>query len=244
MCAWPEYSQRSSTSACAAPPVATVRINKAHYPVTVLGYGKRIGIWFQGCAIHCRGCLAQDTWDTGGGCAITVDALLDWCQEKLIDGADGVTLSGGEPFNQSDSLSALLDGLHRLRAETSMTFDLLAYSGYPLRMLNTRYDKILLKLDAVIPEPYIEALPEGGCWRGSDNQPLVPLSPLGKARYETGEHETTVDDRRCLPKKLQLAVSGNRIWMIGIPGRHDMDELARLCDGRGLQLGAVSWREK
>ena len=38
-----------------------IAINKAHYPVTVLGSGQRIGIWFRGCRLHCPGCVSQDT---------------------------------------------------------------------------------------------------------------------------------------------------------------------------------------
>ncbi|HSV19446.1 MAG TPA: 4Fe-4S cluster-binding domain-containing protein, partial [Casimicrobiaceae bacterium] len=41
---------------------ATIELNKAHWPVTVLGPGKRIGLWLQGCSIHCPGCVSQDTW--------------------------------------------------------------------------------------------------------------------------------------------------------------------------------------
>ena len=44
-----------------------IAINKAHYPVTVLGPGQRIGIWFQGCRIHCPGCVSQDTWAADPG---------------------------------------------------------------------------------------------------------------------------------------------------------------------------------
>jgi anaerobic ribonucleoside-triphosphate reductase activating protein len=37
-----------------------IAVSKAHYPVTVLGPGKRIGIWL-GCRIQCKGCVSQDT---------------------------------------------------------------------------------------------------------------------------------------------------------------------------------------
>ena len=44
-----------------------IAINKAHFPVTVLGPGRRIGIWLQGCSIHCKGCVSQDTWAADPG---------------------------------------------------------------------------------------------------------------------------------------------------------------------------------
>lgn len=38
-------------------------LSRMHFPVTTLGPGDRIGIWFQGCSIRCTGCISKDTWD-------------------------------------------------------------------------------------------------------------------------------------------------------------------------------------
>ena len=43
----------------------SVSISRLHFPVTTLGPGHRIGIWFQGCSIRCEGCLSMDTWAPG-----------------------------------------------------------------------------------------------------------------------------------------------------------------------------------
>ena len=45
----------------------TLRIDSLQWPVTVLGYGARIGIWFQGCSIGCPGCCAKHTWNADEG---------------------------------------------------------------------------------------------------------------------------------------------------------------------------------
>lgn len=42
-------------------------LSRIHFPVTTLGPGNRIGIWFQGCSIQCQGCVSVDTWGTGKG---------------------------------------------------------------------------------------------------------------------------------------------------------------------------------
>ena len=34
------------------------------YPVKVLGPGNRIGIWFNGCIHHCKGCSNPELWKT------------------------------------------------------------------------------------------------------------------------------------------------------------------------------------
>jgi anaerobic ribonucleoside-triphosphate reductase activating protein len=213
-----------------------LRLNKAHYPVSVLGYGRRIGIWFQGCSIQCKDCVSRDTWAQDAGASMRVADLLAWCRQKAMEGVDGVTFSGGEPFDQPQALGALIDGLDRWRKRAGLTLDLLCYSGYPLKTLQTKHAALLKKLDAVIPEPYVENLPEGGLWRGSSNQPLLPLSALGRARY--GEQVDAPDDA----KSMQIAVEDGRIWMIGIPARGDMAALEHLCAVRGLRLEQVSWR--
>lgn len=213
-----------------------LRLNKAHYPVSVLGYGRRIGIWFQGCTIQCKDCVSRDTWAQDEGAGIRVKDLLDWCRQKAAAGVDGITFSGGEPFDQPQALNALVDGLDRWRKRAGLSLDLLCYSGYPLKTLTEQHAALLQKLDAVIPEPYVEHLPQGGMWRGSANQPLIALSPLGKARYE--HHPETPADA----KSMQIAVEDGRIWMIGIPARGDMAALEKLCAARGLRLEQVSWR--
>ena len=43
-------------------------------------------------------------------------------------------------------------------------------------------------------------------------------------------------------KRMQAAVEGGRVWMIGIPGRGDMAAVEALCAARGLALTDVSWR--
>jgi anaerobic ribonucleoside-triphosphate reductase activating protein len=212
-----------------------LRLNKAHYPVTVLGYGRRIGIWFQGCRIRCKGCVSQDTWDETAGARMRVADLLAWCRQKGKEGVEGVTLSGGEPFDQPLALNALLDGIHRWRQQENLALDVFCYSGYPLQTLQNRHGALLKKLDALAPEPYVETLPEGGAWRGSANQPLLPLSPLGEARYGDARPSTG-------QKSLQVSIEDGRVWMIGIPARGDMAALENLCAQRGLHMTSVSWR--
>ncbi len=40
-------------------------LSRVHFPVTTLGPGRRLGIWFQGCSIRCPGCISADTWGPG-----------------------------------------------------------------------------------------------------------------------------------------------------------------------------------
>jgi anaerobic ribonucleoside-triphosphate reductase activating protein len=216
----------------------TLQLNKAHWPVTVLGPGRRIGLWVQGCTIGCPGCVSQDTWPSDPATTVAVHDVLMWCRRVGAAGIDGVTISGGEPFEQPQGLAALLDGLDAWRRETGSDFDLLCYSGLPLRRLERDHATLLARLDAVIPEPYVDRLPLTHLWRGSGNQPLVPLSARGRTRYagHVDQPATTAG------KRMQVAVEGGRVWMIGIPDRGDMARVEALCASRGLALAKVSWR--
>lgn len=217
---------------------ATIELNKAHWPVTVLGPGRRIGLWLQGCSIGCKGCVSQDTWPRDPATRIAVADLVAWCRRTAAGGCDGVTISGGEPFDQPAGLRALLRGLDAWRRGDGLDFDVLCYSGHPLRTLQRRHAALLALLDAVIPEPYVDDLPLGGLWRGSANQPLVPLSDRGRARY--GSYVDAPAGAG--GKRMQAAVDGGRVWMIGIPARGDMAAVEALCASRGLALTQVSWR--
>lgn len=238
-------------------------VNKLHAPVTVLGPGRRLGIWLQGCRIRCKGCVSQDTWTFDTTRAMPVRDLAAWCRRTIAAAPDtitGITISGGEPFDQPEGLKALLDLLAAERiggcrsgdsvrlpgrregggapvdaASAAAGIDVLCYSGYPLQTLQDKHADILARLDALIPEPYVDALPLEKRWRGSANQALVPLSELGRVRYADYLDAPA-------PKEMQVAFEGGRIWFIGLPDRGDMPRLEALCRQRGVDFGQVSWR--
>ncbi len=54
-----------------------ILLNKAHFPVTVLGPGRRIGLWLQGCTIRCRGCVSQDARPADASKGQPLKALFD-----------------------------------------------------------------------------------------------------------------------------------------------------------------------
>lgn len=214
----------------------TLLVNKLHAPVTVLGPGRRLGIWLQGCRIHCKGCVSQDTWDFDPQRAMPVGDLLAWCRRTIAQAAEpisGITISGGEPFDQPDGLRSLLGHLQKIRGNA--TLDLLCYSGYPLQTLQAKHADILARLDAIIAEPYVDALPLEKRWRGSANQTLVTLSELGRERYRDYLDAPA-------PKEMQVAIDGRQIWFIGLPDRGDMPKLEALCRQRGVDFADVSWR--
>jgi len=92
-----------------------VRLNRAHYPVTTLGPGARIGLWLQGCTIGCKGCISRDTWADDARKEIEIEKILKWCRSVCPAGPEGVTITGGEPFEQPEALGSLVHALQRWR---------------------------------------------------------------------------------------------------------------------------------
>lgn len=214
-----------------------IRINKLHFPVTTLGVGRRIGIWFQGCRIRCPGCLSKDTWPHDARFSVDIETVLDWCREQGTPHPDGVTISGGEPFEQPRELDELLGRLHRWRKELGKPIDFLCYSGLPLARLRRDFGGILDKLDALIPEPFVRGRPTNLPWRGSANQPLVLISRLGREKYSAVANREVSGSGQ-----FQVQVQHGKVWFIGIPRPDDMLKLDDACKARGVVQKDVSWR--
>jgi anaerobic ribonucleoside-triphosphate reductase activating protein len=215
------------------PSPTPVRVNRMHHPVTALGHGLRAGIWVQGCTIGCTGCASRDTWDPGAGQEIDPAAVVRWL-DTLPGRLDGVTVSGGEPFQQPEALAGLLAELAAWRADREL--DLLVFSGYAWPRLATRPEcaAALALCDAVVAGPYVERRNTGVALRGSDNQQIVPLTALGRARY---------GDPASLPvPPMQVSLDGDTVRLIGIPRRGDLDRMRAGLAARGIAVEAVTWQ--
>lgn len=188
-----------------------ILVNKAHFPVYVLGHGKRIGIWLQGCSIRCRSCCSLDTWEFDNDHGMDVAELVDWCRHATTDALDGVTISGGEPFDQPVALLDLLKALNLWRSENGWQFDILVYSGYSDHRVKRDFAEHLKHLDAVVAGPYRESAGGEKPYCGSDNQQIVVCSPIAAARYGP-------EGLASWKSGMQVATDGEGIWMIGIPG--------------------------
>jgi anaerobic ribonucleoside-triphosphate reductase activating protein len=165
-----------------------------------------------------------------------ISQLVDWCRQYELQGIDGITISGGEPFEQSEALEALLRELHTWTDKLDPPVDYLCYSGLPFSVLQDKHQVILSLIDVIVPEPYIAEL-TGKAIRGSNNQPIIPLTELGKNRFAGFVDETLLQQG----KRMQLAVEDGSVWFIGIPEHGDMEKLVELCKGQGLHISNLSW---
>ncbi|MCP2729030.1 4Fe-4S single cluster domain-containing protein [Limnofasciculus baicalensis] len=129
------------------------------------GPGCRAVIWVQGCPKRCPGCWNPDFLSPKGGTVWTVQQAL----EKLThsQAIEGITLLGGEPFSQAESLSNLCAQIRQ------RGLSVMAYSGWTLaeltRMGSPQID-LLASCDLLVDGEFVveEAAPL--LWRGSRNQ--------------------------------------------------------------------------
>ena len=205
-----------------------VAISRLHFPVTTLGPGRRLGIWFQGCSIQCRGCISIDTWDKTRGLT-TIDSIID-IMKDWIPLTDGFTISGGEPFDQPDALFVLLQELRR-----RSTGDILVFTGYSYEAVRPLIEKATGLIDALISDPFELKAPQSLALRGSDNQRLHFLTPLGRTRFAQFERPLQHDDQRL---DIMFDDDGG-VWFAGIPRRDDFVRLRKVLqdDGHIVLIG-------
>lgn len=144
------------------------------------GPGIRMAVFVQGCSHRCPGCHNPETHDPSGGYDVSVSSLVEIISRSSP--IDGVTLSGGEPFEQAAPAAALAVSVAKCG------LDLVIYSGYTfeelwVKSIDDRNTAILLETGLLLIDgPFILqeqdlTLP----YRGSRNQRLIDLPNSMKA---------------------------------------------------------------
>ncbi|GAA3039819.1 4Fe-4S single cluster domain-containing protein [Actinokineospora globicatena] len=215
---------------------AVLRISQTHYPVRALGPGTRFGVWVQGCTLACKGCMSRDTWSAGGGTGVPVDDLVELWRSAVARGADGLTVSGGEPLQQAAGLADLLTAADEVRRRADRELDFLVYTGYDEDELDeTRLAAVDLA-DVVVFGRFDVTKPTALVWRGSANQRMVPRTDLGRRRY------ADLVDHAPERGPLQVEVRDGDPWIIGTPRQGALRELGRSMKDLGLRVTDTTWR--
>ena len=147
------------------------------------GPGFRVTIWVSGCTHACPGCQNKHTWKYGQGHKL--DDMVPYhitCKEKILNligdkHIDGVTISGGDPLDQSaqalKELAKFLSNIKKRYPEKSIWL----YTGYLIEDLkNYPYKEVIKNCDVIIDGPYVKekrniTIP----FRGSTNQRIIDV---------------------------------------------------------------------
>lgn len=147
---------------------------------TVDGPGRRSVIQFAGCSIRCSGCYIPETHLRENGRLVSIAEIVTEI-EKRSGEHDGVTILGGEPFDQTEGLENLVEKL-KLKG-----FHLTIYTGFTLENLLARksvsVNRILSLTDLLIDGAFDRSLAKNaGEYRGSSNQRLIYYPITGQKK--------------------------------------------------------------
>lgn len=138
------------------------------------GPGIRFVVFAQGCRHNCPGCHNPQTHAMDGGTLISVDEILERMHQNPL--LDGITLSGGDPFEQSKGFRELAS-----RAREA-GYHVVTYTGYTYEQLREKADYqpdwagLLKNTDLLIDGPFIKDLHDPLLvFRGSENQRMVDV---------------------------------------------------------------------
>ena len=136
------------------------------------GPGIRYTVFTQGCPHHCPGCHNPKTHAQDGGYTVDTEKIVAQLRANPL--LDGLTLSGGEPFEQPAACTELARQAHVLG------LNVWCYTGYTCEVLLTAkkpaWEALLQQVDVLVDGPFL--LGERSLelqYRGSKNQRLLDM---------------------------------------------------------------------
>lgn len=168
--------------------------------------------------MRCSGCFNPHMWSDRGGELISASSLA--AQARACD-VEGVTLLGGEPFEQAAELSVFA------RMVQAVGLSVMTFSGYTLKQIGAMTGSgprdLLNHTDLLVDGPYDSSLLDTKRpWVGSTNQNFRFLTP----RYR--HLETSLSDQS---DRIEIRVGVN--GRVSVNGWAPDESLDRLLDGLG-----------
>jgi anaerobic ribonucleoside-triphosphate reductase activating protein len=147
----------------------SLQVFRIYHGSVTEGPGRRSVVQFSGCPHQCPSCFVPRTHGREAGARLPLSEVLARLLGPAGAPRDGVTVTGGEPFQQPAGLAALLRGLKMSGQHITL------YTGYTVEALCARRDShvtaALGLADIIIDGLFVAAQAENaGEWRGSRNQ--------------------------------------------------------------------------
>ena len=187
-----------------------LRIGRVLHATSAEGPGLRTAVWVQGCSIRCKGCINPHLFSARGGESVDPEVIVS---QALDAGVEGLTLLGGEPFDQAAACASLA------RRARDAGLGVICFTGYTRESLEREHDaaSLIAAVDLLVDGPYLADHPEEErALVGSTNQRFIHLTP----RY-AGYDPARVRNR------VELRVgSDGTIETAGFLTRDDLDTLS------------------
>jgi anaerobic ribonucleoside-triphosphate reductase activating protein len=176
--------------------MAEVRVAAVVEATEAEGPGTRLALWVQGCSLRCPGCCNPHMFDPAGGRSVPVAEILERVA-RARPAIEGITLLGGEPFEQAAALAEVARGARALGLSVA------TFTGHALEELTAMPDPAVRDLldatDLLVDGRYQRDRPERERrWAGSSNQRFHFLTGRyapGTERPRPGEALRTVELR-------------------------------------------------
>jgi anaerobic ribonucleoside-triphosphate reductase activating protein len=149
------------------------------------GPGQRAVIWVQGCTIGCPGCYNSFTHPHQSENISSPTDLANWINS--IEDIEGITFSGGEPFEQAFAVTKVIE---LVNSEREVPLSVFIFTGFDFEILSSSTNEVVQKLlsltDMLSAGPYIVSERDTELlWRGSSNQKLIYCSNVYSSQNET-----------------------------------------------------------
>lgn len=172
----------------------SIWLYRLYHGSVVDGPGRRSVVQVSGCSIRCAHCFVPQTHERSNGTLVSISSIVDEVVSHRAE-HDGVTILGGEPFDQPESVAELVSRLkdHGLH--------LAVYSGYTIEQLiqkrSRSIDYILTQVDLLVDGPFVVSLREGaGEYRGSRNQRyILPRDALLNLQQKPSVHNSSTGSK-------------------------------------------------
>ena len=136
------------------------------------GEGIRKVIFAQGCKHHCKGCFNPDTHDFNGGYECDTEKIIERINNDYM--IDGVTFSGGDPFEQAEAFAHIAKNVNK-------DLTIWCYTGYTLQQIIDNIDRpgwkeLITNIDVLVDGKFEEDKKDRNLkYKGSSNQNIIEL---------------------------------------------------------------------
>lgn len=137
----------------------------------VNGPGKRFTLWTQGCSKGCVNCFNPETWNNKNNIVLSTSEIFEMIKDFELE---GVTITGGDPFEQEEELLELLI----LISSLSLSKGVIVFTGFTYDEIreNKIREKCCDYIDVLIDGRYEDHNRVTDCFKGSSNQNIIYFS--------------------------------------------------------------------